>query len=86
MMKKINALVVDGCCRVKGFLAGLKDDERGVDGIVIAVILILIGVLAAVAIWGSLSGWLSDLWSRITGSGDSIQGSGTLQWFASNIL
>lgn len=55
-------------------LRNLKDDERGLSGIVVAVLLILIAVLAAVMLWGSLSGWLGDVWSRITGAESQIQG------------
>ncbi|MCL1975870.1 MAG: hypothetical protein FWG61_06910 [Firmicutes bacterium] len=51
----------------------LKNDERGLE-VVQVVLIILVGVLLVVALWGALSGWLGDLWARITGSGDSIQG------------
>ncbi len=62
---------------VKQDLRGLKDDERGLSGIVVAVLLILIAVLAAVMLWGSLSGWLGDMWDRITGAESQIQGGGS---------
>lgn len=58
-------------------LRNLKDDERGLSGIVVAVLLILIAVLAAVMLWGSLSGWLGDMWSKVTGAGSQIQGGST---------
>lgn len=60
---------------VKQDFRNLKEDERGLSGIVVAVLLILIAVLAAVMLWGSLSGWLGDMWDRVTGAASSgIQG------------
>jgi len=52
---------------------GLKDDERGLSGIVIAILLILVAVLAIVIIWGFLSGWLDELWEQITGQAEQIR-------------
>ena len=50
----------------------LIDDERGLSGVVVAILLILIAVLAVVLIWGFLSGWLQDLWEQITSQADTI--------------
>ena len=50
----------------------LKNDERGLSGVVVAILLILVAVLAIVLIWGFLSGWLQELWERITGSAGGI--------------
>jgi Flp pilus assembly pilin Flp len=47
-------------------------DERGLSGVVVAILLILVAVLAIVLIWGFLSGWLQDLWEQITGSAGGI--------------
>jgi len=55
-----------------GFLRAFKNDERGLSGVVVAVLLILIAVLAVVLIWGFLSGWLNDLWGQITGAAGGI--------------
>ena len=46
----------------------IRKDERGLSGVVVAILLILIAVLAIVMIWGFLSGWLVELWDRIIGS------------------
>jgi len=51
----------------------LKADERGLSGVVVAILLILVAVLAIVLIWGFLSGWLQDLWEQITQQADTIQ-------------
>jgi len=50
----------------------LKNDERGLSGVVVAILLILVAVLAIVLIWGFLSGWLQELWDEITGRAGGI--------------
>jgi len=50
----------------------LKNDERGLSGVVVAILLILVAVLAIVLIWGFLSGWLQELWQQITGRAGGI--------------
>ena len=55
-----------------GIIRDFRRDERGLSGVVVAILLILIAVLAIVLIWGFLSGWLNDLWDRITGRTDTI--------------
>ncbi|MCL2221776.1 MAG: hypothetical protein FWC20_05675 [Oscillospiraceae bacterium] len=47
-------------------------DERGLSGVVVAILLILVAVLAIVLIWGFLGGWLSELWDDITGNAGQI--------------
>lgn len=58
---------------LKEDLRSLKDDERGLSGIVVAVLLILVAVLAVVFLWDSLSIWLSTMWANITGQASQIQ-------------
>ena len=50
----------------------LKKDNRGLSGVVVAILLILVAVLAIVLIWGFLSGWLAELWEQITGRAGGI--------------
>ena len=50
----------------------LKKDEQGLSGVVVAILLILVAVLAIVLIWGFLSGWLQELWEQITGKAGGI--------------
>jgi len=52
---------------VTKLVSSLKKDERGLSGVVVAILLILVAVLAIVLIWGFLSGWLQELWDQITG-------------------
>ena len=72
MMEKVRALPLTAYLALTGLLQGLKKDERGLSGVVVAIMLILIAVLAIVMIWGFLSGWLEELWERITGAASAI--------------
>ncbi|MCL2424919.1 MAG: hypothetical protein FWD05_01125 [Oscillospiraceae bacterium] len=45
-----------------------KNDQRGLSGVVVAILLILVAVLAVVLIWLLLGDWLNELWERIVGS------------------
>lgn len=49
-----------------------RADERGLSGVVVAILLILVAVLAIVLIWGFLGGWLAELWDDITGNAGQI--------------
>jgi len=57
---------------IPGFAYRFKNDERGLSGVVVAILLILVAVLAIVLIWGFLGGWLAELWDQITGQADGI--------------
>ena len=73
MLNKLNKLSVAAYVKASSFAADLKNDERGLSGVVVAVLLILIAVLAIVMLWGSLSEWLDTLWSKIALKGNSIE-------------
>ena len=73
MLQKLYELPRRAYCAAVGEAVRLRDDERGLSGVVVAILLILVAVLAIVLIWGFLSGWLSDLWDQITGQADQIQ-------------
>ncbi|MCL2226604.1 MAG: hypothetical protein FWB97_03100 [Oscillospiraceae bacterium] len=72
MMQKISGLPMAAYFALAGRAGALKKDERGLSGVVVAILLILVAVLAIVIIWGSLSGWLEDLWEQITGQAEQI--------------
>ena len=72
MIQSISLLPVAIYLKITGFISELKKDERGLSGVVVAILLILIAVLAIVLIWGFLSGWLKELWDNITGQAESI--------------
>ena len=73
MLNKLNALAIAAYLSVTGFFDDLKSDERGLSDVVTAVLLILVAVLAVVMIWGLLSGWLQELWGRITGKAGQLE-------------
>ena len=58
--------------KLAGFIRDFKKDESGLSGVVVAILLILIAVLAIVLIWGFLSGWLQELWDRIVGEASTL--------------
>ena len=53
-----------------GFFQRFKSDERGLSGVVVAVLLILVAILAIVMIWVFLGDWIRDMWDSITQQSD----------------
>jgi len=72
MWKKIMKIPRKAADEVAKTIIALKNDERGLSGVVVAILLILVAVLAIVLIWGFLSGWLQELWEQITGRAGAI--------------
>jgi Flp pilus assembly pilin Flp len=66
MWQKVSNFPLMAYLAVTGKFREFKRDERGLSGVVVAILLILIAVLAVVIIWGFLSGWLKELWERVT--------------------
>ncbi|MCL1874017.1 MAG: hypothetical protein FWF85_07865 [Clostridiales bacterium] len=66
MWQKITTFPLMAYLALSGFTSGLKKDERGLSGVVVTVLLILVAVLAVVLVWGFLSGWLAEMWEKIT--------------------
>jgi Flp pilus assembly pilin Flp len=55
-----------GYIKIKSFIADFRKDERAME-IVQVVLLVLVGLLLILALWGALSGWLQAMWERVTG-------------------
>jgi len=72
MWEKLRGFPLTAFISVKGFFRAFSKDERGLSGVVVAILLILVAVLAIVLIWGFLSGWLVELWEKIFGQGTKI--------------
>jgi len=72
MWQKIMKIPRKAAGKVAETVIALKNDERGLSGVVVAILLILVAVLAIVLIWGFLSGWLQELWEQITGRAGGI--------------
>ena len=73
MLMKISNLPALVYVRLNSFIQNFKKDERGLSGVVVAILLILVAVLAVVLIWGFLSGWLRTVWDNIVGQAAGIQ-------------
>ena len=71
MFAKISAIALNFYIAVKGLAYDIKNDIRGLSGVVVAVLLILVAVLAIVLIWFFLGDWLRELWERIMGDADA---------------
>jgi len=72
MISKLSALPLTVYLELRSFILDFKKDERGLSGVVVAILLILIAVLAVVLIWGFLGGWLKELWDRIIGESGTL--------------
>ena len=72
MLQAISFFPLAAYLAFTGFISSFKKDERGLSGVVVAVLLILVAVLAIVAIWVFLGKWLGDLWLQITGEATKI--------------
>ncbi len=79
MRKFLNRLAVNAMCgafaakeKVCQAVEDLKSDERGLSGIVVAVLLILVAVLAVVMLWGLLKDYITDIWEKITGQSSGL--------------
>ena len=72
MWQKIKRIPYNAADKIAEAVRALKNDERGLSGVVVAILLILVAVLAIVLIWGFLSGWLQELWEQITGRAGAI--------------
>lgn len=79
MRKFLNRLAINAMCgafaakeKVCQAVEDLKRDERGLSGIVVAVLLILVAVLAVVMLWGLLKDYITDIWEKITGQSSGL--------------
>ena len=77
MFRKANQLMIAAYVSVTGYMQNLKEelknDERGLSGIVVAVMLILVAVLAVVLLWGKLSEWLDEFCKKILDKSKEVQ-------------
>ncbi|MCL2151935.1 MAG: hypothetical protein FWH57_03080 [Oscillospiraceae bacterium] len=73
MKQKIRNFPLAAYLAITGMFKEFKRDERGISGTVVAILLILVGVLLVVVIWGFLDGWLKEIWDKITSNADKIE-------------
>ena len=72
MVSMLNDLFIAASVRWSHFVEDFKNDESGLSGVVVAVLLVVISVIAVVGIWSALNGQLETWWNNVTGS--SIEG------------
>ena len=73
MRQKISDFPLMAYLAVTGFFKGLKNDERGLSGVVVTVLLILVAVLAVILVWAFLGNFINSLWTRITGASGNVK-------------
>ena len=66
MLRRIADLPLTVYIAITGFVRDFRKDERGLSGVVVAIMLILVAILAIVLIWTFLGSWLRDMWDTIT--------------------
>lgn len=71
-MKTINQWITGAYLKFIGFAREVKKDERGLSGVVVAVLLILVAVLAIVLLWGLLKDQITAWWQQIVGEGAKL--------------
>lgn len=66
MWNKINVRSIEVYGKMQQVKAELSEDNRGLSDVVVAVMLILVGVLAAGLMWTFLGDYISNMWGQIT--------------------
>ena len=81
MLNKLSVLPVYLFMKANGFIADVKKtamnfgkDERGLSGVVVAVILVLLAVVLLVIFWEQISKLVGDIWIAIFGESDKLPG------------
>ncbi len=72
MRHLINGKLIAAQLKVKRFAQEFKEDNRGVSGIVVAVVLVLIAVLFAALFWSKLQEWFNVIWEKIMHNSEEI--------------
>ena len=73
MWQKISALPLAAYLAFTGLIKDIKKDERGLSGVVVTVLLILVAVLAVVMIWALLGAQIGEWWDQIISKSGEIQ-------------
>ncbi|MCL2099460.1 MAG: hypothetical protein FWH24_03360 [Oscillospiraceae bacterium] len=66
-MTKLSQAAFSAYIAVKTFILNLKNDERGLSGVVVAILLILVAVLAVALLWALLGQTILDWWEQLIG-------------------
>ncbi|MBQ5320067.1 MAG: hypothetical protein J6K17_13330 [Oscillospiraceae bacterium] len=74
-VKATNA-VTNAKTKIKNEVKSFTEDERGVDGIIIAVLLLLVAVVLVAVFWEYISEWFGNLWDSIFNSAPDVSKDG----------
>lgn len=72
MFGKLDDLMIAASVMWGHFVEDFKNDESGLSGVVVAVLLILVGILAIVLVWGLMKGQLSTWWQNLVSESDKL--------------
>lgn len=72
MQKQMNKWMISIYCAVSSFVQELKDDERGISGAVVAVLLVVVAIAAVAIIWTWMSGFLQPTLESMNGEASKI--------------
>lgn len=73
MMETIRNYSISAYLSVKEGIRSFKEDERGLSGVVVTVLLVLVAVLAVILLWDKLADYIDKLWERISDVDDGIK-------------
>lgn len=73
MKRFINKKLIGAKLRINNAVKEFAADNRGVSGIVAAVILVLIALLLAALFWGKLQEWFNTTWGNVTNTTNEIK-------------
>ena len=73
MLNWIDAMMLKARLSCSNFMNDFKNDERGLSGVVVAVLLILVAVLAVILLWDLLGDYIDKMWENITTTDDALK-------------
>jgi len=72
MLQRISHFPITAYLAITGAVRSFKNDERGLSGVVVAILLILVAIFAVILIWRFLGGWIDEMWQRITQNSNTV--------------
>ena len=76
MVEKIRYGVLFGIVTAQDFIRDFKNDEKGVSGVVVTVLLLLLAIILIAIFWDGINALVTNLWNQIRGDVEGFQGVG----------
>lgn len=73
MWEKVQMFPLLVYLKVTGFVNELKKDERGLSGVVVAIMLVVVAILAVVLLWSLLGDSIRTWWEDLVNGADVPQ-------------